>query len=121
MRTSFLGVALTIGFVSVVHAQTLAPGAWTGTLSGGPNGESVALTFDVKAEHDTLKIALLTPDGRSFPFANVRFEETNLRFDIGPNNEGHCLLNPTPGGGYKGDCTADDGTGASLEMTPPKT
>jgi opacity protein-like surface antigen len=120
MRNKLLGVAFAVALAAPLHAQTMVPGAWTGTLSGGPNGESVPLTFDVKVEHDTLKIALVTPDGRSFPFANVRFEEKNLRFDIGPNNEGHCLLNPTPMGGYKGDCTADDGTGAALEMVPPK-
>ena len=121
MKTKLLGIAFAIALATPVCAQTMAPGTWTGSLSGGPNGESVSLTFDVTTTNDTLKIALVTPDGRSLPLANVRFEEGNLRFEIGPNNEGKCILKPTPTGGFKGDCTADDGDGAEMEMAPPKT
>lgn len=102
-----------------LHAQKLAPGTWTGSILG-PNGESADISYEVKVENDSLKVTLNVPEGPSFPFINIRFEDSKLLFEWEPGVTVHCALAPTETGGYQGECTDDSGQTGTLVMVPPK-
>ena len=122
MKKPVFVVALALLFTAAtpsLHAQTLTPGTWTGSILG-PSGESADISYEVKMENDTLKVTLNVPEGPSFPFVNVRFEEGKLLFEWEPGVTVRCALAPTEAGGYQGDCTDDSGQTGTLVMVPPK-
>ena len=105
---------------SLLHAQTLAVGTWTGFII--PPGESSTdMTYQVTIENDSLKVMMVVPDGPSFPFVRIRFEEKTLLFDWEPGVVVHCKLEPSDDGGYKGECVDDSGATGTMAMVPPKT
>jgi hypothetical protein len=110
-----LGVA-----VGPLHAQKLAAGSWTGTMSP-PDDDAVAVTYDVAGSGDSLAITMHGPGGRQLPFSHIRFENDTLLFEWSPGETNiRCALVVQADGGYKGPCTDSEGKTGQLVMVPPK-
>lgn len=103
-----------------VHAQHLAAGTWTGTMSP-PDNDDVAVTYDIVAAGDSLAITMHGPGERQVPFTHIRFEDGKLLFEWNPGGTDiQCTLEPQADGGYQGPCTDSEGKTGHLAMVPPK-
>ncbi|MGE0353240.1 MAG: hypothetical protein AB7I33_09935 [Gemmatimonadales bacterium] len=113
-----LVVATALG-ATPAHAQSLKLGTWTGTVIP-PDGDPVAVTFDVAMTGDTLKVTMHVPEAPSFEFSKIRFEEGKLLFSWMPGPEVRCTLVPADDGSYSGDCIDDTGESGTMSMVPPE-
>ena len=114
----FIG-ALALGTPSMLAAQKMQPGTWTGTITP-PRGQSVSVTFDVGVAGDTTKITVKGTPAGDLPFANVRVASDRVTFEFTPGTPVKCTLMLQEGGGYKGDCLDGNGEKGVIEMLPPK-
>jgi hypothetical protein len=103
-----------------LHAQSLAAGTWTGTMTP-PTSGTVTVTYAVAGTGDSITISMKAPDGRQLPFNHIRFESGKLLFDWSPGGTTvTCALESQPDGGYRGPCTDLEGKTGHLAMVPPK-
>ena len=124
MRVTPLAIAAAalLTFSASASAQQAAPkldiGAWTGTVVS-PNGESTSVTYDVSYAGDTLKIKIKAGDHGEFDTWDTKVEADKLSFKFRPGPEVVCVLNKLEKS-YSGTCTAEDGSAASMDLSPPK-
>lgn len=118
-----LGLVLATMFTlgSAARAQTLAAGTWTGSVTD-PGGDEAPVTYEITQAGDTLHINMTVqvPDGPSFAFTNVRFDQGKLLFTWSANIDINCSLDPADGGTYAGTCTDSEGNSGQMKMIPPK-
>ena len=120
LRLVCLVAVLGAGSLSVANAQKLETGTWTGTVVD-PGGQSYDVTFVVQTAGDSLKIDMTGgPEGATFPFLDIRFDNGKLMFQWEPGSPVNCTLEPVATGGFSGPCTDDDGESGLLTMVPPK-
>ncbi len=112
-------LALLSGATTGAEAQGLKSGTWSGT-GAGPGGEAFDITFEVRNDGDSLSIALIAPDGESFPLSQIRLEEGKLLFQWEPGVVVNCVLVPGEGGSFSGPCTDEEGGTGTLTMVPPQ-
>ena len=91
-------VALFMASTARLNAQKLEPG-----ISG-----------------DTIQVTMSAPEGHTFSFSKVRFEEGKLLFSWEANTNIDCILNPAESGSYSGTCTDSSGASGQMTMVPPK-
>ena len=117
-----IAAAALLTFSASASAQQAAPkleiGAWTGTVIS-PNGESTSVTYDVSYAGDTLKIKIKAGDHGEFDTWDTKVETGKLSFKFRPGPEVVCVLNKLEKS-YSGTCTAEDGSAASMDLSPPK-
>jgi hypothetical protein len=126
MRHALLPLAAAVLLVaaSSVHAQEAAPpaklevGEWTGTIIP-PGGEPAAVIYDVSYAGDTLKIKIRAGEHGTFDTWEAKAEANKLTFKFRPGPEILCVLEKKELS-YVGQCTADDGSAASIDLAPPK-
>lgn len=112
-------VALFMASTARLNAQKLEPGTWTGTIVD-PGGESADVTYLVAISGDTIQVTMSAPEGHTFSFSKVRFEEGKLLFSWEANTNIDCILNPAESGSYSGTCTDSSGASGQMTMVPPK-
>ena len=125
MRHTFLplGAALLLAASTASAQQPAAPtklevGEWTGTIVP-PGAEPAAVTYDVAYAGDTLKIKIRAGEHGTFDTWDVKSEGTKLSFKFRPGPEVVCVLEKQELA-YAGECTADDGSVATMDLAPPK-
>jgi hypothetical protein len=99
-------------------ASKLETGAWTGKVTP-PEGITVDVTYDVAYAGDTLKININAGEHGTFNTTDVKLEADKLSFRFRPGPEVVCVLNKKELG-YAGTCTGEDGSVATMELSPPK-
>ena len=108
---------------SAVSAQTATPtlpvGKWTGTVTP-PDGETAAVTFDVKSSNDTIAIQINAGDHGTFETSDVKLAGTKLTFSFTPGPRVLCELEKKEDGSFAGHCAEDNGKVALITMVPPK-
>jgi hypothetical protein len=119
VRLLGLVLALMVGSLTSLDAQSLADGTWTGK-GVDPGGDEFPLSFEVSHSGDSLQIAMVGPDGERMPLTRIRFEEGKLLFTWEPGPRIDCTLSPVEGGGFSGPCTDEDGGTGIITMTPPQ-
>jgi hypothetical protein len=123
MRITPLAIAAAalLTFSVSASAQQPAPklevGAWTGKVVS-PNGESTDVVYDVSYAGDTLNIKIKAGDHGTFDTWNNKVEAGKLSFTFRPGPEVVCVLNKLEKS-YSGTCTAEDGSAASMDLSPP--
>ena len=124
MRLTPLAIAAAalLSFSASASAQQAAPkmqvGEWTGVVVS-PNGESTDVTYDVTYAGDTLKIKIKAGQHGEFDTREVALEASKLSFKFSPGPEVVCVLAKLEKS-YSGTCTAEDGSSASMDLSPPK-
>jgi hypothetical protein len=118
VRLLGLTLVASLALSSGLRAQTLAPGTWTGSVID-PGGEEAAVTYEINMTGDTLHINLVIPEGPSFAFSNIHFDQGKLVFTWNANVDINCSLDPAEGGGYAGTCTDSEGKSGQMKMIPP--
>ena len=121
MRTLLAALAMstvTFGPTAAVHAQSLEPGTWTGTIAP-PGNDSFDVTYDVVVKGDSLTITVHAPPGDR-PFRDIKTSENQLTFWFEPGPRVDCVLAKHEDGSYSGDCVAQDGSVGHLTMVPPE-
>jgi hypothetical protein len=99
-----------------LHGQ-LATGTWSGSITA-PNGQTVAVTYEVARAGDSLTAKIVAPMG-DFPVSSFRVEGTHLRFSWDAGKAITCDLVVRPDAGYAGECVDDSGRGGQMIMLPP--
>ena len=115
-------VALLTFSASASAQQAAAPkletGAWTGKVVS-PDGQTTDVVYDVAYAGDTLKITIKAGDHGTFDTWDNKFEADKLSFKFRPGPEVVCVLNKLEKS-FSGTCTAEDGSAASMDLSPPK-
>ena len=93
-------------------------GAWTGKVVQ-PDGQSVDVTYDIAYAGDTLKIKIKAAEHGSFDTWDAKLDGEKLSFKFRPGPEVVCVLNKVEQS-YSGTCTAEDGSAATMDLSPPK-
>jgi hypothetical protein len=86
-----------------------------------PNGQTLAVTYEVARVGDSVAVKMATPMG-TFPLRNVRLEQGHLRFAWTIDEDLACDLAPDPAGaaaGFAGRCVDLMGSSGQLSMVPP--
>ncbi|HEX6007067.1 MAG TPA: hypothetical protein VFY80_03845 [Burkholderiales bacterium] len=99
-------------------AVRLEVGEWTGTVVP-PEGHPAAVVYDVAYAGDTLKIKIRAGEHGTFETWEVKAEGNKLSFKFRPGPEVVCVLEKKENA-YAGQCTADDGSVASMDLAPPR-
>jgi hypothetical protein len=125
MRYSVLAVAAAavVTFASAASAQQPTPprlevGAWTGQVTP-PDGGTVNVIYDIKYAGDTLKISINAGEHGTFETTDVKLEVDKLSFKFAPGVAVACVLDKKESI-YAGSCIAEDGTIATMDLSPPK-
>jgi hypothetical protein len=117
-----IAAAALLTFSASASAQQAAPkleiGAWTGTVIS-PSGESTSVTYDIAYAGDSLKIKIKAGDHGEFEAWDAKIEAGKLSFKFRPGPEVVCVLNKLEKS-YSGTCTAEDGSAATMDLSPPK-
>jgi hypothetical protein len=99
-------------------APRLETGKWTGTIVP-PEGEPATVAYDISYAGDTLKIKINAGDHGSFDAWEAKAEEGKISFKFRPGPEVVCVLKKVEKS-YSGVCTAEDGSTATMDLSPPK-
>lgn len=99
-------------------APKLETGLWTGTIVP-PEGEPATVTYEVSYAGDTLNIKIKAGEHGSFDTWEAKAEEGKISFKFRPGPEVVCVLKKVEKS-YSGMCTADDGSTATMDLSPPK-
>ena len=115
-------LAVSIGLLMVCHsvlaAQSLTSGTWTGSVTG-PGGDPLAVTFEISAAGDSIAILIKTPDRGDYPVTNARIAGDALTFTFQPGPTVNCRLIHQGDGSYLGECADEGDVRATMVMKPP--
>jgi hypothetical protein len=122
-QTLAIAAAALLTFSASASAQQAAPaklqiGAWSGKVTQ-PDGQSVDVKYDISYAGDTLKIKINAAEHGSFDTWDAKVEADKLSFKFRPGPEVSCVLNKLEKS-YSGTCTAEDGSAATMDLSPPK-
>lgn len=108
----------TLAMAATMHAQSLQPGTWTGTIAP-PGSEPFDVTYDVVLDGDSVAITVHAPLGDR-PFHDIEVSDKELTFWFEPGPPVNCVLVKQEDGSYAGDCIDEDGSAGQVTMVPPK-
>lgn len=122
IRLALIAAAAMFTVTATAGAQQAAPkletGAWTGTVVS-PDGQTTAVSYDVSYAGDTLNIKIKAGDHGTFDVWDAKAEEGKISFKFRPGPEVVCVLKKVEKS-YSGICTAEDGSTATMDLSPPK-
>ncbi len=127
MAAAMFALALPIGLSAQAPTAPAAPaaklevGKWSGTVTP-PNGQALALVFDVTAPGDSMKMDLTISDmGVTFPVTAIKLDGKKLSFSfLAMDTDVKCNLEKLDDGSYAGPCADASGDGGPMTMVPPK-
>jgi hypothetical protein len=124
MRPSLSTLALAVAAISLpslVSAQGLPPGTWSGTITD-PQGNTKPVTYKVTGAGDSLSITLSGPDGQAVSFTSLQLVADTLSFTWAGGRQGAplvCQLLRQENGAFEGKCHDPTGQEGRMAMVPP--
>ena len=114
-------LGFTLALPSICSAQAVKSGAWTGTVTPPGETQSIPITFDVVVKGDSLGVVIHVGEHGDFPTEKGRYADNTITFTFNPPGVVvTCTLARNEEGVFAGPCIGDDGSDASMTMTPPK-
>ena len=127
-----IALALSWSLPSILHAQELREGTWSGSQSNPNNGNTQAVSLEVKkiadphwrwrASTEELLSATLIGRQGQFLVSEIRLDAEKLSYSYTLRQGGrvNCNLTRQQDSSYAGDCVPQDGGGRRLvTLTPP--
>ena len=129
---ALIALALSWSLPSILHAQELREGTWWGSQTNPNNGNTQAVSLEVKKIEDPhwrwragteelLSATLIGPLGQ-YLVTEIRLDAEKLSYSYTRRQGGrvNCNLILQQGSSYAGDCVRQDGGGRRLvTLTPP--
>ncbi len=129
---ALIALALSWSLPSILHAQELREGTWSGSQSNPNNGNTQAISLEVKkiadphwrwrASTEELLSATLTGGQLQVLVTDIQLDAEKLSYSYTARQGGrvNCDLTLQQGSSYAGECVRQDGGGRRLvTLTPP--
>jgi hypothetical protein len=125
-------VLLGLAVPQLCRAQALPLGRWTGSAGSMDQPAFYALTFDVTAVGDSVRIMLHPSTGDDYRLDTIRLSGDTLRFTLqlarallpgdapGGAHGARCMLLRQRDASYTGTCTGANGMPSTMRMVPPR-
>lgn len=129
---ALIALALSWSLPSILHAQELPEGTWSGSQTNPDNGNTQAISLEVKkiadphwrwrASTEELLSATLTGGQLQVLVTDIQLDAEKLSYSYTARQGGlvNCNLTRQQGSSYAGECVRQDGGGRRLvTLTPP--
>lgn len=129
---ALIALALSWSLPSILHAQELPEGNWSGSQTNPNNGNTQAIFLEVKkiadphwrwrASTEELLSATLTGGQLQVLVTDIQLDAEKLSYSYTARQGGlvNCNLTLQQGSSYAGECVRQDGGGRRLvTLTPP--
>ena len=129
---ALIALALSWSLPSILHAQELPEGTWSGSQTNPNNGNTQTFSLEVKkiadphwrwrASTEELLSATLTGRQGQFLVSDIQLDGEKLSYSYTARQGGrvNCNLTLQQGSSYAGECVRQDGGGRRLvTLTPP--
>ncbi len=129
---ALIALALSWSLLSILHAQELPEGTWSGSQTNPNNGNTQIFSLEVKkiadphwrwrASTEELLSATLTGGQFQVLVTDIQLDAEKLSYSYTARQGGrvNCNLTLQQGSSYAGDCVPQDGGGRRLvTLTPP--